>query len=604
MTDRANDLAAGDRVGHFRVLAQLGRGGMGSVYLAEDETLERHIALKVILPELSDDEDFRKRFEREAKSAAAIDHPNVVPVYAAGLLDGRLFLSMRNVEGADLERRLARNPDSKLDVNAALHIVSAVASALDAAHERGLVHRDVKPANILTEEKGNADSIYLTDFGLTKPWGAKGETRSEHWLGTPDYAAPEQMKSGWVDARTDVYSLGCVLYRMLCGSVPHRTPGPGKVISIVGDPIARIPGVDSRLNEVIQKATAKDPDNRFASAGDLALAAESAASGYEIPRASSRSVAIGPASSGMSEANLSEAATKRHTEPKTQATAQLPTASKDRLGRRIPLLAAAALAVVVAGMVGGLVISMGSSDDSETVVKTLNSTITREAEQAGADDGGQARASRSQSVPGLGPFGGIAYSLEVPNGWDHDEAEVFSSEGGFYTNIWRDTSDPENTYIRVDGGNREPAPDPMAASESLVDQLREASDYREYFYGPELMQGRETARWVFSIDGNKRVDYFFTECGRGLAVVGSTLPVRFPELRPMFRAVAASAYVDCSSSKTASGSSLDSLSEEQREELEYVAELPNGDPGYLLPEEQRSIACVGYSAVDGECVGD
>lgn len=604
MTDRANDLAAGDRVGHFRVLAQLGRGGMGSVYLAEDETLERRIALKVILPELSGDEDFRKRFEREAKSAAAIDHPNVVPVYAAGLLEGRLFLSMRYVEGADLERRLARNPDGKLDVNAALHIVSIVASALDAAHERGLVHRDVKPANILIDDRGNADSIYLTDFGLTKPWGAKGETQSEVWLGTPDYAAPEQMKSGWVDARTDVYSLGCVLYRMLSGSVPHRTAGPGKVLSIVDDPITRIPGVDPRLNEAIQKATAKDPENRFASAGDLARAAKFAASGHKIPSASSRRVAVGPASSGMSEANLSEAATKRHSEPQTRATAQLPAASKDHRGRRTPLLAAAAIAVVVAGIVSGLVISRGGSDDAETVVKTLNSTITREAEQTGANEGDQGQASRSQSVPGLGPFGGIAYSLEVPNGWDHDEAEAFSSDGGFYTNIWRDTSDPENTYIRVDGGNREPASDPMAASESLVDQLREASDYREYFYGPELLQGRAAARWVFSIDGNKRVDYFFTECGRGLAVVGSTLPARFPELQPMFRAVAASAYVDCSSSEIPSGSSLGSLSEAQREELEYVAELPNGDPGYVLPEDQRSIACIGYSAVDGECVGD
>jgi hypothetical protein len=268
------------------------------------------------------------------------------------------------------------------------------------------------------------------------------------------------------------------------------------------------------------------------------------------------------------------------------------------------LPAAALIAVVLAGVVGGLMISKGGSDDAQTVVKTLNSTITREAEQGNANKGDPAQASRSQDVPGLGPFDGIAYGLEVPVGWDHAEADVFSSEGGFYTNIWRDTSDPENTYIRVDGGNREPALAPMAASESLVDQLREASDYREYFYGPELLQGRETARWVFGIDGNKRVDYFFTECGRGLAVVGSTLPVRFPELQSMFRAVAASAYVDCSSGETSSGSSLGSLSKEQRDELEYVAELPNGDSGYLLPEEQRSIACIGYSAVDGECVGD
>ena len=512
---------------------------------------------------------------------------------------------MRYVEGADLERRLTRDLDGKLDVDAALRIVGAVASALDAAHEQGLVHRDVKPANILIEGDDDSDSIYLTDFGLTKPWGAKGETQSELWLGTPDYAAPEQMKPGrWVDARTDVYSLGCVLYRMLSGSVPHRTAGPAKVISIVDDPIARIRGIDPRINEVIQEATAKDPADRFASAGDLAQAARSAAAGRETANTSSRSVAIGPASSGMSETNFSEAATTRQIEPKTQVTSRLLADRENRSVSRKVLLAAAAIAVVVVGIAGGMMISGSNSGDPETVVKTLNSTVTTEVEPSDRNEGDQAQTARSQSLSGLGPFEGIGYSIAVPNGWDHDEADVFSNEGGFYTNIWREPSDPENTYIRVDGGNRELAPDPISASEDLVNQLREASDYREHFYGAELLEGRETARWIFSIEGNKRVDYFFTECGQGLAVVGSTLPARFPELQPMFRSVAASAYVNCAQSEVPSGSSLSSLSKAQQEELEYVAELPNGDPGYLLPEDQRSISCIGYSAVDGECVGD
>lgn len=177
------------------------------------------------------------------------------------------------------------------------------------------------------------------------------------------------------------------------------------------------------------------------------------------------------------------------------------------------------------------------------MVTTINSTVTTEVESRTSESEPQSASAPSPSS--LDAFEGVGYGLSVPSGWFHDEVDEFSSEGGFYTNIWREPRDPESTYVRVDGGNAEPAADPISASEGLVNQLREASDYREYFYGPELLDGRETARWVFSIDGDKRVDYFFTECGQGLAVVGSTVPARFPELQPMFRSVAKSAAVHC-----------------------------------------------------------
>jgi hypothetical protein len=546
---RAQDLTAGDRIGHFRVLAQLGRGGMGSVYLAEDETLERQVAIKVILPELADDEGFRKRFEREAKSAASIDHPNVVPVYAAGVLDGRLYLAMRYIEGADLERSLAKTSAGKLDVETTLRVLAAVASALDTAHKQGLVHRDVKPANILLEGEAGGGSIFLTDFGLTRPWGGKGETQTDSWLGTPDYAAPEQVKSGWVDARTDVYSLGCVLYRMLSGSVPHRVSGPRKVLSIVEDPVPRIPDIDPALDAVIQRATAKRADDRFPSAGDLAAAALEAAS-CETKRIAEHSVAVGAAATGLYETDPGEMQTQLLGRSAVgQATAQLP-AQENRSGVKRFALVAMAVASILVGVGAAIFISGGGGEETRTVVKTLASTVTEEAVPRVDDDkqseaSGYQLADESQTLPGLSTFEGTDYGLLVPDGWIHDEIEVLS-EAGFRTNIWREPSDPEGTYIRVDGGNSESASDPVAASEDLVEQLRESSDYTEHFYGPEVLDGREAARWVFGIDGDKRVDYFFLECGRGLAVVGSTFPARFPEFAPMFRAVAASARIDCS----------------------------------------------------------
>jgi hypothetical protein len=411
-----------------------------------------------------------------------------------------------------------------------------------------LVHRDVKPANVLLEGEAGSESIFLTDFGLTKPWGGKGETQTDHWLGTPDYTAPEQVKSGWVDARTDVYSLGCVLYRMLSGTVPHRASGPRKVLSIVEDPVPLIPGIDPALNDVIQRATAKSPDDRFPSAGDLAAAAE-AVSGRAEPTVE-HSVAVGAAAAGISEADPGELRTRRlaRRSADTQATAQVPS-ERNRSGLKRLALAAAAVAVVLVGVGAAVLVAGGGGEEPRTVVKTLASTVTEEVAPKDGEAGQvpeRQLADESRALPGLSTFEGSDYGLLVPDGWVHDEVEV-PSEAGFRTNIWREPNDPEDTYIRVDGGNSEPAPDPVAASEGLVEQLREASDYTEYFYGPEVLDGRETARWVFSIDGDKRVDYFFLECGRGLAIVGSTFPSRFPEFAPMFRAVAASARIDCSS---------------------------------------------------------
>ncbi|MGH3232274.1 MAG: serine/threonine-protein kinase, partial [Streptosporangiaceae bacterium] len=213
-------LPAGSRIAGHRLEEQIGRGGMAVVFRAFDERLGRQVALKVLAPGLAADEAFRRRFIRESRSAAAVDHPHIVPVFEAGEADGVLFLAMRYVPGGDvgtLVRRRGPLPPAR-----AAAIISAVASALDAAHAAGLVHRDVKPANMLVDARpSQPDHVYLSDFGLTKgSRSSAGLTGTGHFLGTLDYCAPEQIQGGRVDARTDEYALACAAFELLSGQPP------------------------------------------------------------------------------------------------------------------------------------------------------------------------------------------------------------------------------------------------------------------------------------------------------------------------------------------------------------------------------------------------
>jgi serine/threonine-protein kinase len=193
---------------------------MSVVYLAEDDRLHRKVALKLLSAELSGDADFRDRFNRESRLAASIDHPNVVPIYEAGDADGLLFIAMRYVGGTDLAELLKR--EGSLDPARTARIVEQIAEALEAAHERHLVHRDVKPANVLvTEGRGGREHVYLSDFGITRRIEAGTQlTATSQMLGTVEYVAPEQIRGGQVDGRADIYSLGCLLYECLTGEPP------------------------------------------------------------------------------------------------------------------------------------------------------------------------------------------------------------------------------------------------------------------------------------------------------------------------------------------------------------------------------------------------
>jgi predicted Ser/Thr protein kinase len=269
----------GTEVAGFRIESVLGRGGMSVVYVAEQMRLARKVALKVLTTELAWDEQFRERFVRESHIAATIDHPNIIPIYDAGEADGLLYIAMRFVQGPDLREILKRGT---LGVGRTIFLIEQLASALDAAHAHSLVHRDVKPGNILIEE--STDHAYLTDFGVAKQTTARGLTSTGHFLGTVEYAAPEQIEGGPVDARTDVYALGCVLYESLTGSPPfsHGTEHAVLHAHLVDPPpsVSRVrPELPQAFDSVIATAMAKSAEDRFPSCGELAHAARNAASG-------------------------------------------------------------------------------------------------------------------------------------------------------------------------------------------------------------------------------------------------------------------------------------------------------------------------------------
>jgi DNA-binding beta-propeller fold protein YncE len=252
----------GAEVSGYRVDELIGRGGMGEVYRAWDERLERNVALKILMPRLADDDAFRERLLRESRLAASLDHPNVVPVYDAGEADGRFFLAMRHVEGTDL--RAVLRGEGALSPERAIDIAAQVAGALDAAHERGLVHRDVKPSNVLIDERGHC---YLADFGLTQSLSSQAQAPDESLLGTLDYVAPEQIRGSDVDGRADVYSLGCLLFECLTGEVPFARPSEvATLYAHLEDepprPSERRPELPVDLDDVLGRAMAKDPDER------------------------------------------------------------------------------------------------------------------------------------------------------------------------------------------------------------------------------------------------------------------------------------------------------------------------------------------------------
>ena len=274
----SDDPQVGTELAGYRIESLLGRGGMSVVYLAEDLRLKRRVALKLLAADLAEDESFRHRFLRESELAASIDHPNIIPIYEAGTIEGLLFIAMRYVEGRDLKERLGRG---RLDPGGAIGILAQVASALDAAHARGLVHRDVKPSNLLLDtgaRPDGSDHVYLADFGLTKRLSEEtGIGDDGRLMGTIDYVAPEQITGEEIDGRTDLYSLGCVLYECLVGQPPFRGDSDVGVVFAHLEiepptPSTQRPELPTALDAVIGRALAKEPQRRYPSCREFARA--------------------------------------------------------------------------------------------------------------------------------------------------------------------------------------------------------------------------------------------------------------------------------------------------------------------------------------------
>jgi serine/threonine protein kinase len=524
------DLSVGAEFAGCRIEGVAGRGGMGVVYRAMQVALDRLVALKVIAPDLALDGDFRARFQREARLAASIEHPNVLPVYEAGERDGVLFLTTRYVEGTDLRALLRR--DGPLDPARAAELLAPVALALNAAHQRGLVHRDVKPANVLIAAPGDAEHehVYLTDFGIARGEGtAAGEmtvTRTGAFVGTLDYMAPERMTGERGDARSDVYAFGCMLFQALSGRVPFpREQDVARIHAHVNDPFPTLlevrPDVPPAIDAVVQRACAKNPDDRFASAGALARALEAAANeggAATVASDEARPTAETVAATDAPTADTTPAPA-RPLPPRAPVADPAPPAGPppptQRRGYVLPgIIGAVVIAVIVA------VIALSSGGGSSKDPSTPPSSTPTQASTAAAVPSAVVREA------------GSIFTMDAPKGWQKRDN---ATGRGLKRTTWTDPDDPQ-TAILVD-----PVPQVRSTPEGRargVDATfqRTKPGYRRIGLDPATIAGRSGYELIYEIGGVRYLDQFVNlDCQDGYAVQGQAPASRFLEFAPVFR---------------------------------------------------------------------
>jgi serine/threonine-protein kinase len=361
----------------YRLDSLIGHGGMSIVYRAEHLALGRTVAFKLLSPQLSEDESFRERFVRESRLAASLDHPNVIPIYEARDEDGVFFIAMRYVEGRDLKTAL--KTEGPLPPAVVASIIGQVASALNAAHEKGLVHRDVKPANILIasgQGVEESDHVYLSDFGVAKHSASKVLTKTGIFVGTADYASPEQIEGKPLDARADIYSLGCVLYESLAGApVYDKDSEVALMYAHLLEPppslAAQRPELPPEIDEVVAKAMAKSPDDRYATAREVGAATRAALVGSG-ERAAATMLAPGEAMAGTVVAPAATATGGQPPQPPADTAEPAEPAEPAGAGtgggrggwdrNRKLLAAAAAVGLAVIAILGGLFLFGGDDD--------------------------------------------------------------------------------------------------------------------------------------------------------------------------------------------------------------------------------------------------
>jgi DNA-binding beta-propeller fold protein YncE len=501
------EISIGSVLAGYRIEGLAGEGGMGRVYRATQIALNRKVAVKLIAPELATEPDFRARFTRESRLTASIEHPNVIPVYEAGEADGRLFIAMRWVEGTDLRSVILT--EGRLEPERAVAIAEQVAAALDAAHMGGLVHRDVKPANVMLTAAHGQEHVYLMDFGLTKRAGSEtGLTRTGAFVGTPDYMPPEQIKGERADARTDVYALGCLLFHSLTGRTPYdRDTEVAKMYAQLHDPppsaVEAVPGTPPELDAVIARALAKDADERFPSAGDLGRAARAALSGRD-PSQPERSLATGLAAPPPTELSPppqtpAPEATELSPPPVPAAPAPGPTAATPAGAAAAPPPAAVAPPPVATPPGGGPPAPPAPRRGGVfpillAAALIVGITVTLAAAgvfDSGGDDNGGGGQSFSDSAGNQGNDGGQQQSagpkvLEraIPAGDGPDGIAVDGNR------VWVSNSNG-NALVRIDTDTNEPVGDPVPVGQN-----------------PDEVEARGGVVWVANTDdGNvMRVD--------------------------------------------------------------------------------------------------
>ncbi|MDH3349739.1 MAG: protein kinase, partial [Desulfobulbaceae bacterium] len=260
----------GKHLGPYEILSIIGQGGMATVYKAYQANMDRHVALKVLLPHLTDDVQFSSRFQQEVKFIAKLEHPNILPVYDYGESDGLVYLVMRLVEGGSLSDLIRKG--KQLPLATVSNVLAQIGSALDHSHRNGIIHRDIKPANILID---HSDNCLLTDFGIAKVAEANSNfTQTGHVVGTPSYISPELGRGEKVDQRSDIYSLGILLFQMLTGELPYHAETPLAIVLMhIQDPLppllSKRPDLSPEVEQVLFKALAKEADDRYSSTGEL-----------------------------------------------------------------------------------------------------------------------------------------------------------------------------------------------------------------------------------------------------------------------------------------------------------------------------------------------
>jgi hypothetical protein len=473
----------GSRIGKYVLEQQIGHGGMAVVFRARDDQLGRLVALKIMAPSVASDAEFRQRFVRESKAAAGVDDPHIIPVFEAGESAGVLFIAMRYVAGGDVRSLLAREGPLSVDQTSA--ILVSVASALDSAHAAGLVHRDVKPGNMLMDiRKGRPDHVYLADFGLTKATsGAVTLTSTGRFLGTADYVAPEQIGGRQIDGRADQYALACAAVEMLTGQTPfplenvmavliaHRSEPPPPLS-------ARRHGLPAELDAVLGRALAKSPSDRYRSCGDFAAAFQGAAGfgRYEAPvaagalhRRTEADAAGPPAGSGGVRAE--PVATRPFALPRSMEPPGRIDVVRGR--RRSGRLVIAAAAVIAAAVVAFLTLALPR--------------LPPDAPAAGA---GHAAAGRAVSAPRWHTYDDrSAFAIGLPPGWA--VASTTPGEVQF-------TGTPVG-FVLVVAWSTHPQADALADwKHQAAGKAATDSSYRQISIRPVSYRGYNAADWQFT----------------------------------------------------------------------------------------------------------